>query len=203
MSTQKVSTDLANLASQAEAEAGAVNTRFMTPLRVAQAIAALGGGGVPSGTREDFQQTSAPTGWTKETGAAYNDAAPRCITGSVGPTGGTVAFSTLFGRTSTDSFTLTSPATIPSHGHPAPASSPASTGAMSPNYPRGGGPSVSPPINPLSTGGAPPSPANIAHTHPVTVTTTVTIGATGSGGGHSHDIDCRVKFVDFTIAVKD
>lgn len=34
-----------DLASQAEAEAGSNNTKWMTPLRVAQAIAALGGGG--------------------------------------------------------------------------------------------------------------------------------------------------------------
>lgn len=43
-------TDL--LATQAEAEAGAIATRLMTPLQTAQAIAALAGGG--GGTRYDF-----------------------------------------------------------------------------------------------------------------------------------------------------
>jgi hypothetical protein len=48
-----------------------------------------------AGTRLMFQQTSAPTGWTKDTSATYNDAAPRFTTGTVG-TGGSVVFSTAF-----------------------------------------------------------------------------------------------------------
>lgn len=44
----------ANIASQAEAEAGSNNTKLTTPLRVAQAVAALGGGsGAPSAILED------------------------------------------------------------------------------------------------------------------------------------------------------
>jgi hypothetical protein len=55
-----------------------------------------------------FQQTTAPTGWTKETSATYNDAALRFTTGTVG-TGGTDAFSTIFSASeSTAGFTLTS-----------------------------------------------------------------------------------------------
>ncbi len=45
----------------------------------------------PSGTSMLFQQTAAPTGWTKQT--THNDKAIRLQTGSVG-TGGSVAFST-------------------------------------------------------------------------------------------------------------
>lgn len=41
-------------ASQAEAEAGAVNDKFMTPLRVAQAITALGAGGGGGSTPASF-----------------------------------------------------------------------------------------------------------------------------------------------------
>lgn len=48
-----------------------------------------------SGTRMVFQQTAAPTGWTKESSATYNDAALRFVTGSIG-TGGTVGFTTAF-----------------------------------------------------------------------------------------------------------
>ena len=48
----------------------------------------------PSGTSMLFQQTSAPTGWTKQT--THNDKALRIVTGSVG-TGGSVAFSTDLG----------------------------------------------------------------------------------------------------------
>ena len=47
----------------------------------------------PAGTSMLFQQTSAPTGWTKQT--AHNDKALRLTTGTVG-TGGSSAFSTAF-----------------------------------------------------------------------------------------------------------
>ncbi|MCY6380965.1 hypothetical protein [Hoeflea prorocentri] len=43
----------ANIASQAEAEAGAVTNKLMTPQRTAQAIGALGGGGWPDAILED------------------------------------------------------------------------------------------------------------------------------------------------------
>jgi microcystin-dependent protein len=84
-----------------------------------------------SGTRLLFHQTAAPTGWTKEVGAAFNDVALRLVTGTIG-SGGTVAFVTVFSTSratdaqapgtsavapgSTDGFTLTS-AEIPSHTH--------------------------------------------------------------------------------------
>ena len=51
----------------------------------------------PSGTSMLFQQTAAPTGWTKQT--THNDKALRIVTGSVS-TGGSVAFSTAFGTPS-------------------------------------------------------------------------------------------------------
>ena len=47
----------------------------------------------PSGTKMIFNQTSAPTGWTKVTSS--NDVALRVVSGTVG-TGGTVAFETAF-----------------------------------------------------------------------------------------------------------
>lgn len=48
-----------------------------------------------SGTKLIFAQTSAPTGWTKETNAAYNNAALRNVTGSVTPTGGANNFTSV------------------------------------------------------------------------------------------------------------
>ena len=48
-----------------------------------------------AGARILFQQTTPPTGWTKETGASYNDAILAFTTGTVS-TGGSVAVSTLF-----------------------------------------------------------------------------------------------------------
>lgn len=53
------------------------------------------GGGFPAGTRMSFQQTSAPTGWTKDTTSAINDSALRFVTGAV-VNGGSVAFSSAF-----------------------------------------------------------------------------------------------------------
>lgn len=48
-----------------------------------------------AGVRVVFQQTSAPTGWVKETNAAYNNVGLRLTTGTVS-TGGSVAFDTVF-----------------------------------------------------------------------------------------------------------
>lgn len=48
------------LASQAEAEAGTENTKIMTPLRTAQAIAVFS---IPSGVILDYAGTTAPTGY--------------------------------------------------------------------------------------------------------------------------------------------
>ena len=69
----------------------------------------------PSGTRLSFQQTTAPTGWTKDTTAAINDSILRLVTGTVA-TGGTVAFSTWNAQTATGAVTL-STAQMPSHAH--------------------------------------------------------------------------------------
>jgi hypothetical protein len=73
------------------------------------------GGGFPVGTRMSFQQTSAPTGWTKDTTAAINDSILRLVTGSA-TSGGTTAFSTWNAQTATGDTTL-STAQIPSHSH--------------------------------------------------------------------------------------
>jgi hypothetical protein len=70
------------------------------------------GGGVPSGTAMLFQQTSAPTGWTKST--THNDKALRIVSGAVG-SGGATAFSAVMNG-SVSATTLTT-AQIPSHTH--------------------------------------------------------------------------------------
>jgi hypothetical protein len=71
--------------------------------------------GFASGTRLAFQQTSAPTGWTKDTTAGINDSMLRLVTGSAS-SGGSTAFSTWNAETSTGAFTL-SINEIPSHNH--------------------------------------------------------------------------------------
>jgi hypothetical protein len=80
------------------------------------------GGGFPAGTRMVFQQTSAPTGWTKDTTAAIDNSALRFVTGSVG-SGGSVAFTTAFtsqavtGTNGASGSTTLSTAQMPSHAH--------------------------------------------------------------------------------------
>lgn len=83
-----------------------VTTSLMTRLR----DNALAYAGAPTGTRALWQQTSAPLGWTKDT--SHNDKVLRLTSGTAG-SGGSVAFSTLFARTQTDSFTI-SQANLPS-----------------------------------------------------------------------------------------
>jgi hypothetical protein len=76
---------------------------------------AAAGGGFPSGTRMAFQQTAAPTGFTKDVTAAINDSMLRLVTGTV-TSGGTTAFSTWSAVTATGATTLDT-ASIPSHSH--------------------------------------------------------------------------------------
>ena len=76
---------------------------------------AAAGGGFPAGTRMSFQQTTAPTSWTKDTTAAINDSLLRLATGTV-TSGGTTGFSTWSAVTATGATTLDT-ASIPSHSH--------------------------------------------------------------------------------------
>lgn len=81
-----------------------------------------GAGDFPSGTRMAFQQTTVPTGWTKITDAAYNDAAIKLTTGSVG-TGGSAAFSSAFAslllaRNNFPNVSVVVDITDPGHLHP-------------------------------------------------------------------------------------
>lgn len=78
-------------------------------------VSAAAGGGFAAGTRLSFQQTSAPTGWTKDTTAAINDSMLRLVTGTAS-SGGSTAFSTWNAGTSTGAFTL-STSEMPSHTH--------------------------------------------------------------------------------------
>lgn len=74
----------------------------------------------PSGTRMLFQQTTAPTGWTKDTTAAIDNGSLRTTTGTVS-TGGTVNFTTAFASqavSGTNSATTLTASQIPAHTHP-------------------------------------------------------------------------------------
>lgn len=155
-----------------------------------------------------FAQTSAPTGWTKNT-TTNDNSALRLVTGTAS-TGGSVAFTTAFASQtpagtvsvsgSAGNTTLTTPQ-IPSHTH---------TFSMNGFAPNGGGPS-----QPYQPGGnlvsvlapnAPPNPgfgitfsnANTggggSHNHPLTISS-----ATFSGSA----INLAVQYVDVIRATKN
>lgn len=138
--------------------------------------AAGGGSSFESGTRMTFHQTTAPTGWTKDT--SHNDKALRVVSGTVG-SGGSVGFSTLFGRTATDAFTLTT-AHMPSHGHSF-SFSDVESGGGSGNYLWGQLYTIVSPNKSVAS----------------------SVVSAGSGGWHSHGLDTRVKYIDLIIAQKD
>lgn len=149
----------------------------------------LAASGTPSGTKMLFQQTAAPTGWTKDT--THNDKALRIVNGTVG-TGGSTAFATALGTPtvtgtisgSTGSHTLTT-AEMPSHTHPL-------------NLAIGGG--STPGLNYVN------SPSAASQQSPIFS------GSTGGGGSHSHSLSAtfsggtaaiNVQYVDVIIATKD
>jgi len=156
----------------------------------------------PTGTRMSFQQTSAPTGWTKDTTAGLNNSAMRIVTGSV-VNGGTVDFTTAFasqtptGTVSITSVTGTAGATtlttpqIPSHTHVTAPAGGLVIGPADPFAPTAGtpfGPRVNPqPYNSGSTGGGG------SHDHPFSFTS-------GSGSFSGSAINLAVKYYDFIIA---
>ncbi len=144
----------------------------------------------PSGTRMFFQQTSAPSGWTKVTDSSYNDIALRLVTGSVtGPTG-TSPFSTVFGLQATGDTTLTV-AQMPVHNH-------AYSGGCN-----------SEDNNNSGTTGNVKSPLRENHASGVGTFNTEepgtldTIEDAGEGEAHSHPIELRVKYLDVILAQKD
>ena len=148
-----------------------------------------------SGTLMLFQQTAAPTGWTKST--THNNKALRIVSGTAG-TGGTVAFTSAFtSQTPTGSVTITSVTgsagattlstpQIPSHSH--------SYTSYNNNSIHGGsknnGVENTVGANTGNTGGGG------SHTHPFSF-------STGAGTFSGSAIDLAVQYVDVIIAAKD
>lgn len=85
-------------------------SKTYTDAAVAAAVAAAA---FPSGTLMLFQQTAAPTGWTKQT--THNDKALRVVSGTAA-SGGTNSFSTVMAQTSVGATAL-SISQIPAHTH--------------------------------------------------------------------------------------
>lgn len=185
--------------------------------------------GFASGTRMLFQQTNAPTGWTKDSTATYNEAVICGTTGSVG-TAGSVSSETLFARTGTDAVTLVAgniptltagnfawAGTAATHTHSFSATT-SSNGSHSHDFDNGfeDGEQISPGGN-ASRGGTELSNQSTssdgAHTHTVSGTTgasgalTVTMSSmsytNGSQTTFTPAIDCRVKRFSVIVATKD
>lgn len=131
----------------------------------------------PSGTLMLFQQTAAPTGWTKQT--THNDKALRVVSGTAS-SGGSIAFSTVFSRTATDSHTLTSAQSgMPSHSH-------------SQYYDLH-----------ASVGSAQAIAVNQGVSQFATLDNITSAAGQNAASGHTHNIDIRVQYVDLIIASKD
>lgn len=137
-----------------------------------------GGSSFPSGTLMLFQQTSAPTGWTKQT--THDNKALRVVSGTASA-GGTVAFTTAFASqsaTGTVGNTTLSTAQMPSHSH-----------------------TVNGLGNQSTCGG--PDGGTVSINNPIGFGTT----STGGGGSHNHTftgsaINLAVQYVDLIIASK-
>ena len=131
---------------------------------------------IPSGTAMLFAQAAQPVGWTKST--THDDKVLRVVSNSGGGSGGSVAFSTLFGRTAVDGSSL-SIAQLAAHTH-----------NMTGDNERGDSSSSS------YTGG---HNSNNGY-FPGSVKTT---SSAGSGSTHTHGIDLRVQYVDVIICTKN
>jgi hypothetical protein len=133
--------------------------------------------GFPTGTRMPFNQTAAPTGWTKDTTAALDDTSMRIVVGAVGSGGvSAVSAGTVVFTGTTDVHTL-SIAEMPVHSHVMYMYAPPSTvGGSSSGFVPGSATSTS------NTGGGD------GHTHALSNTAGGTV---------------KLKYNDFIIAVKD
>jgi hypothetical protein len=183
-------------------------------------MSAIQAGDVPTfdtGTRMIFAQTTAPTGWTKDT-SNYNNHALRVVTGSAS-TGGTVDFSTAFASqsvTGTVSVTastgqvaqggsVSSPASSGQVAQGGSVSSPASSGQVA----QGGTVSVSASVGntTLSTPVIPahshtasvwysdqPSPRNRFRSSFAQNPESASTDNAGGGGAHAHPISAPASF---------
>ncbi len=137
----------------------------------------------PSGTRMPFQQTTPPSGWTKDTATSgLNNSAMRIVTGTVG-SGGSSDFTTAFASRTivASNLPVTSPWSINDPGHTHTYDQPINT-----NSPTGSG------------------ATRIESSNPGTATGSSTTGITlntNSGGGQA--MNFAVRYFDFCIGVKD
>jgi hypothetical protein len=161
---------------------------------------------IPSASICKFQQTSAPTGWTKIT--SYNDYAIR-ITSSTASTGGTRNFTTVFanqaptagGTMGAVSGVVVNPANAGavSHAHPGFTLAPAPTIAYDPLSPSPSWPAA------IGVGGAfPPTTTSagggVAHNHTISVPGPFSSPSALTAGPGA---DFSINYVDMIIAQRN
>lgn len=129
----------------------------------------------PAGTLMLFQQTAAPTGWTKQT--THDNKALRVVSGTAS-SGGTVAFTTAFTSGLSAGATTLSESQIPSHRHQL--------------------------ANSAGTGGLNYSAGYIARGLAAEIAADIWSSYTGGGGSHTHSLPSfAVQYVDLIIASKN
>lgn len=178
----------------------------------------------PSGTRMVFQQTNAPTGWTKSTDSGFNNAVFRVVTGSVGSTtdksGGSVAFTNVF-QSVTPAGSVATSITGSIDGHAITVSQmPAHRHFIAANITNNNTTLLSASNQAKRGGHTELASNNNEDYHLGGVATDATVGRTsskGSGNTHTHGIsglgassaftgtaiDFDVKYVDIIVAQKD
>jgi hypothetical protein len=175
----------------------------------------------PPGTRLLFQQTAAPTGWTKVTSGIDNRAL-RVVTGTAG-SGGSNAFTTAFNSSRSVSGTSLSVSQIPSHNHSSGSLSTSSSGSsgrfdikspdgltgddriitnVSGSFSRSTNQSTGHERREGTRGGSTFKDRitfNGSHTHSISGST----GSRGSGSSHNHNFNLDVQYLDVIVAEKD
>lgn len=142
--------------------------------QIAANTAAIAAGGFPSGTRMMFFNAAPPAGWSM---VAWNNMTIRVVNdASGGSTGGVQPFSTVFGRTATDGWTLNA-SQMPSHTHSYVDTIPNAVGAMF-------------------------SGASSAVTQYSSSDVGKTTGSAGGDQPHSHGLDLRVQYVNACVGQK-
>ena len=163
-------------------------------------VTAAQAGAFPSGTRMLFAQSTAPTGWTKDTSASLNDAALRVVTGGAG-SGGAVNFSAAFTTQSvhgTVGGTALSESQLPQHTHLTATNIKVNSGSAAPF-----GPSYYL-ARETDIGGDTEYNLQATYSPPNSLQTS----ASGSGRSHTHSftgtpINLAVKYVDVIVATKN
>ena len=163
---------------------------------------------VPANTRMVFQQSAAPTGWTKETGSGYNNTALRFVTGNIGNKTDGKAFTTCM-ATGRGTTSVTQGGTISKTTAGGTVGNKALSVAMlakhrheqwSGNYGDSGGAPAAGYGTTTKSSNTEYTGSGSNHNHGFTGTEH---GHTFTGSAHSHKLDLDVNYIDCIIAKKN